>query len=192
MGLLKRIGYMVGVMGIISFCMPVLASENKEIQTEPIIEYEPIPQKDIEIVFIEPVEETALPDCPYTQEEIDLMARVVMSESSILPMDGKQAVAQTILNRVASEKYPDTISEVVYQVINGHKQYSTAWNGEPNADCYYAVEGAIEYPNAYPTDMFWFRTEYPHTFAHFYTQCGNTFFNTEIDYLNMEITNDNS
>lgn len=179
MGLLKRIGYMVGVMGIISFCMPVLASENKEIQTEPIIEYEPIPQKDIEIIFIEPVEETALSDCPYTQEEIDLMARVVMSEASILPIEGKQAVAQTVLNRLESGHWGDTISEVIYYPY----AYSTADNGAPSEDCYYAVMGAIDYPNAFPTDMYYFRTDYPHSFGYEYLIIGNTYFNTEKDYL---------
>lgn len=195
MGLLKRIGYIVGVLGIISFCVPVLPSENKPIQEQPIIEYEPIPQKDIEIVFIDPVEETALSDCPYTEEEIDLLARLVMAEGGILPMDGKQAIAQTVLNRVASDSFPDTISDVIYEVKHGVIQFSASpklYAEEPTLECYYAVEGAIEYPDAYPTDMFWFRIDYPHKFAHFYTQIGNTFFNTEIDYLNMEVTNDNS
>ena len=179
MGLLKRIGYIVGVLGIISFCVPVLPSENKEIQEKTIIEYEPIPAEDIEIIFIDPVVEPALPDCPYTKEEIELMARVVMSESSILPIEGKQAVAQTILNRLESGRWGNTVSEV----INYPSAYSTADNGDPSEECYYAVMGAIDYPNAFPTDMYYFRTDYPHSFGYEYLIIGNTYFNTEKDYL---------
>ena len=176
MGLLKRVGYIVGVMGIISFCAPVLSSESKEIPQTETIKYEPIPTSNIEIVIIDLTEEeTALTDCPYSQEEIDLMARVVMSEASILPMDGKQAVAQTILNRLQDGRWGETITEVVYYP----NAYSTANNGEPTAECYYAVMGAIEYPSAFPTDMFWFRTDHSHIFGYEYARIGNTYFSTE-------------
>lgn len=114
----------------------------------------------------------------FSKEEIDLMARVVMSEASVLSIDAKQAVAQTILNRLQDGRWGNTISEVVYYP----NAYSTADNGEPNADCYYAVESAIMYPTAFPTDMFWFRTNYYHSFGYEYTSIGNTFFSTETNH----------
>jgi len=118
-----------------------------------------------------------------SEEDRDLMARVVMSEASILPIEGKQAVAQTILNRLADGRWGDTIEEVV----NYPLAYSTADNGEPTAECYYAVDGAIEYPEAFPTNMFYFRSGHYHSFANDslhrlqdYTQIGNTYFSTEV------------
>lgn len=90
-----------------------------------------------------------------TDEEIDLMARVVMSEASVLNSDSKQAVAQVIVNRVRSNfkqyKYQTTVSEV----INKPKQFSTQDNGTPNAECYEAVYAALTY-EGFPPDMLWF------------------------------------
>lgn len=106
------------------------------------------------------IEETETESAPkylidVTDEEIDLMARVVMSEASVLDSDSKQAVAQVIVNRVRSEfkqyKYQATVSEV----INKPKQFSTQDNGEPNAECYEAVYAALTY-EGFPTDMLWF------------------------------------
>lgn len=42
------------------------------------------------------------------------------------PVDGQIAVAQVILNRVASPRYPDTICEVVYQ------PHQFSWARQPN------------------------------------------------------------
>lgn len=112
----------------------------------------------------------------YTDSEIDMMARVVMSEASLLPQDGKQAVAQTIINRLNSDRFPDTVSEVIYQP----SQYYTGDNGDPTPECYDAVYAAIEYVG-FPTDMYYFRRDDFHTFGYPYCQIGNTFFSTEAE-----------
>lgn len=96
-----------------------------------------------------------------TPEEIDLMARVVMSEASTLSSDAKQAIATTIVNRVRDKesdfRNQNTVTEVVYHV----NAYSTSDNGEPNEDCYEAVYNALRY-EAFPTDMFMFREDKYH------------------------------
>lgn len=109
-----------------------------------------------------------------SDEEIDLMARVVMSEASILGFDAKQAIAQTIVNRVRDGKWGSTITEVV----SYPNSYSTYNNGYPNADCYEAVRYALMY-EAFPTDMFYFRTDYYHNFGYPYCHIENTYFSTE-------------
>lgn len=117
-----------------------------------------------------------------SEEDRELLARLVMAEGGILPMDGKQAVAQTVLNRVASDLFPDTISDVIYEVRYGVPQFSAVpklYAEEPTWECYYAVDGAVEYPEAFPTDMYYFRTGEYHDFAEDYCQIGNTFFSTE-------------
>lgn len=114
-----------------------------------------------------------------TQEDIDLMARVVMSEASILSYDAKQAIAQTIVNRVRTDfrdfRNQNSVSEVVYHP----NAYSTQDNGEPNEDCYRAVEAALMY-EGFPTDMFWFREDHYHNFGTPYCHIGTTYFSRGI------------
>lgn len=122
-------------------------------------------------------EETVNYRIEITEEERDLMARVVMSEASVLNGDGKIAVASVIVNRALAKGFPDTVKEVIEQP----NQFSTADNGEPTEECYLAVESALLF-EAYPWDMFWFRTDYPHSWGYEYTRIGNTVFSTKGDY----------
>ena len=78
-----------------------------------------------------------------TAEERELLARVVYAESNTEPIEGQIAVAQVVLNRVRSESFPDTVSEVIYQ----ERQFSTAsilGSVVPNETNYEAVDAAFE------------------------------------------------
>ena len=107
---------------------------------------------------------------PYTDAEVELLARVIMSEGSILPYHGKIAVMATIMNRVRSDKFPNTIKEVIYQ----ENQYSTADNGTPSQECYDANYDYIE--SGGPEDLYYFSSGCPHPFGSVYCQIGNTYF----------------
>ena len=48
-------------------------------------------------------------------EEIDCMARNIYFEARSLGTAGKMAVAQVTMNRVANERFPSTICDVVYE-----------------------------------------------------------------------------
>ena len=111
-----------------------------------------------------------------TEEDIALMARVVMSEvgADRIDIDVKQAVAQTIVNRVRDGRWGTTVTEVVTYP----NAYSTADNGEPTAECWDAVEAALLY-EAFPLDMFYFRENHYHSFGEPYLKLGTTFFSTE-------------
>ena len=50
-----------------------------------------------------------------TEEEIDLLARIVWLESSGEPVEGQEAVVEVIFNRMASDLYPDTLYDVLSQ-----------------------------------------------------------------------------
>ena len=67
----------------------------------------------------------------YTEEEIDLIALVTMAEAEGESEYGKRLVIDTILNRVESEHFPDTVSEVVYQP----NHFEAMWNGRVDK-CY--------------------------------------------------------
>lgn len=122
----------------------------------------------------EPQDPLVITYVEYTDEEIALMARVVMSEASLLPFDAKEAIAQTIINRVMSGDYSDSVIDVIYQ----EAQYSTADNGEVTEECFEAVKAAIEY-KPFPMDMFYFRQDRYHSFGYPYMKIGNTYFSTK-------------
>lgn len=67
----------------------------------------------------------------FTNVEIDLMALVTMAEAEGEPEYGKRLVIDTILNRVDSEHFPDTIKEVIYQP----HQFTSMHNGRVDR-CY--------------------------------------------------------
>ena len=78
-----------------------------------------------------------------TAEERELLARVVYAEANTETLEGQIAVAQVVLNRVRSESFPDTVSEVVFQ----DGQFSTAsilGSVVPNETNYEAVDAAFE------------------------------------------------
>ncbi len=51
----------------------------------------------------------------YTKEELDLLAQAMASEAGNQKKEGLYGVGYNILNRVGSDKYPNTIKEVVLQ-----------------------------------------------------------------------------
>ena len=51
---------------------------------------------------------------PYTEKELYWMSRIISAESRGEPLLGKLAVGTVVLNRVASEEFPDTIYDVIF------------------------------------------------------------------------------
>ena len=89
-----------------------------------------------------------------TEDERELLARVVYAESNTETLEGQIAVAQVVLNRVRSESFPDTVSEVIYQ----ERQFSTAPildSVTPTENNYEAVDLAFEL-EVVPYDVLYF------------------------------------
>lgn len=118
------------------------------------------------------------PALEISDSDMDLLARVVMSEASTEPFDCKQAVAAVVLNRYRSGKYGNNLSNI----INAPNQFSTQDNGEPTEECYEAVRMAIEYPNCFPADMLYFKTGGYFSKYNDYAVIGKTYFSTVIDH----------
>lgn len=78
-----------------------------------------------------------------TQDDIELMAKLVAAESIGEPYTGKIAVASVVLNRVANPKFPNSIQGVIFQ----KNAFSCVRNNQiistPNEDCYRAVYESI-------------------------------------------------
>ena len=65
------------------------------------------------------IEEIAVPEHKpvynYTEEELDLLARLIYSEGGIESYDTQLKIGSVVMNRVDDPYFPDTIREVIYQ-----------------------------------------------------------------------------
>lgn len=98
------------------------------VATEPMVLYQAMPtvmaaKVSKPLMPLEPVKE-AWP-YPITQEEIDLIALVTMAEAEGETELGKRLVIDTILNRMDSPHFPDTVHDVIYYP----NAFSVMWNG---------------------------------------------------------------
>lgn len=64
-----------------------------------------------------------------TEDELEVLLRIVEAEAGCEDEDGKLLVANVILNRLNSPKFPDSITEIVFQRENGVVQFSPVYDG---------------------------------------------------------------
>lgn len=110
------------------------------------------------------------------EESYEILCRIVEAEAGNEDETGRMLVANVVLNRVESSRFPNTVKEVVFQKKGGHCQFSPVANGR-----YYQVKvsektrsavekvlrgadesrGALYFVNRYaanPDSMSWFDT----------------------------------
>ncbi len=79
----------------------------------------------------------------YQESELSLLARLVSGEARGEPYIGQVAVAAVVLNRVRSDKFPDTVSGVIFQP----GAFDAVWDGqfdmEPTSSCIRAARDAM-------------------------------------------------
>ena len=78
-------------------------------------------------------------DCSELQRESKYQLEQAEAEAGCEDEDGKLLVANVILNRLNSEKFPDSITEIVFQRENGVSQFSPIADGS-----YYKVSVSEE------------------------------------------------
>lgn len=104
----------------------------------------------------------------YSNEEVNLLAKVISAEARGESYEGQVAVGAVILNRVAHPSFPDTISGVVYQNGAFSCVYDSNWY-QPVADSAKRAAqdalngwdpsgGAVYYYNPEKTNDKWIRT----------------------------------
>lgn len=64
-----------------------------------------------------------------TEEDYEVLLRIVEAEAGGEDEDGKLLVANVVLNRMNHERFPNTVSEVVFQQSNGTTQFSPVASG---------------------------------------------------------------
>lgn len=77
------------------------------------------------------------------KEESDnyLLAKIAMAEAEGEDITGKALVIRVVLNRLESEKFPDSVKDIIFE----DKQFASITDGrwdrvEPNKECWKAVE----------------------------------------------------
>lgn len=94
-------------------------------------------------------------DLELSQEDKDLIARLLCAEAESEPFEGQQAIAEVILNRMTAENFPDTVRGVIY----AEGQFLAANNlylAEPTHTQYEAIERAYNGPYVVDGDVVFF------------------------------------
>ena len=113
------------------------------------------------------------PEIELTWAEMELLARVVWVEARGESFEGQQAVAEVVFNRMVSDKFPNTLAEVIYQ-NDQFRSVPYLDEAEPSQTQYEAIEAALEGPNVLPMDVFYFATY--KTNAYVWGEIGNHIF----------------
>lgn len=84
----------------------------------------------------------------YDAESLFWLARVIRAEAEGEPLLGKIAVGNVVMNRVASELFPDTVYEVIFDTRGGSVQFYRPGDvhvqKEPTAECLLAAMICLE------------------------------------------------
>lgn len=100
------------------------------------------------------------PEITLTQEDTELLAKLVWAEARGESAEGQQAVAEVVLNRMHSDGFPSAIRDVIY----GEGQFRSAdklEEAEPWQAQWEAVEKAIYGPYVLPEGVTYFATTQP-------------------------------
>jgi N-acetylmuramoyl-L-alanine amidase len=145
---------MVALCGAVGKCMenPEDIVESQHETTRP----QPVPTIQVDTQEDEVKAEAVIPMCPkftyskdWGYEDSYLLAKIAMAEAEGCNIQTKTLVIMTVLNRVWSDEFPDTIEDVIFQEYNGVYQFTPIANGrwnrvEPNDDCWEAVQVVME------------------------------------------------
>lgn len=170
-----------------AYCAPLpMKNESQEIIKPEIIPYEKIdlseliyepPESDPVGVVIHEVlaDEKPMPETVISEEDAELLAIVTMAEAEGEPEEGQRLVIDTILNRMDSPYFPDTVYDVVYQP----GQFTSMWNGR--ADRCYVKDDilALVYEEADSrtnSEVVFFRTRHYSTYGVPMFQVGHHYF----------------
>lgn len=106
--------------------------EQKEQEIEMLIKKEMIKRNKVELdetdvvkVLEEEVNATPTHSHGYTSQEIEVLHRITEAEATGASIEAKKNVASVIINRVRSDRFPDTIEGVVFQ----KSQFSPIYDG---------------------------------------------------------------
>ena len=103
--------------------------------------------------------EPRYPEITLTPEEYELLAEVIWVEARGESAEGQQAIAEIVFNRMLSEDFPDTLTDVIY-ADGQFRSVEFLEDAEPCQAQYDAIDDALAGPYVLPVDVFHFAT-YP-------------------------------
>ncbi len=149
-----------------------------ETQSVEVIEMETPKASFEEVVdFVNEPTEIVDEESTVSEKEIELLALITMAEAGGEPADGQRLVIDVILNRVDSDRFPNTITEVIYQP----NQFSPMLNGAIER-CYVRddiYQLVLEELESRTNDVvLYFRANHYHNFGTPVVQVGGHYFST--------------
>ena len=139
-----RLPALVVALGMLSSAIIVFAKGNSKSE-----EIAPIPT-------VQKVTSSQYSEFSYSKdwdyEDSYLLAKIAMAEAEGENIQTKTLVILTVLNRVHSDEFPDTIYDVIFQYNPESDVYQFSpvmpggrwWTTEPNEDCWEAVKVVME------------------------------------------------
>lgn len=109
-------------------------------------------ETEVEEVDIEDTETEVVSSPPYSMDDLEYLAHLIYAEVGNLSEDAHWYCGCVVLNRVASDDYPDTIQDV----INQKGQYSThksMWSKEPDDMSWEIAEELLLYGSDIPSNV---------------------------------------
>lgn len=164
------------LLGRTEMLINMVAEEQPESKSLKVDSIEEIPQAEPLVTIEEPEEEEVyIPEV--SEEEIELIARITWCEAGAECEEGKRLVIDTILNRVDSDHFPDSIEGVIFQP----NQFSPVSNGafdkaEVREDIYQLVLEELE--SRTDDDVVFFRAGRYHKWGTPLFQVGNHYFSS--------------
>jgi N-acetylmuramoyl-L-alanine amidase len=138
--LLRIIAVLLVLLAVLTVANIVLAISDKNAEKAALKENTKTEQK------LEIEEKTTEKETPwYTQEELDLMARLIYFEARGESYEGQVAVGAVVINRLHTKGFPNTIYDVIYQKNQFSPVASSKWESEivDFGTCYQAAREAL-------------------------------------------------
>jgi N-acetylmuramoyl-L-alanine amidase len=98
----------------------------------------------------------------YNSDDLYWLARIIRAESQGESLEGKMAVGNVVLNRVASTEYPDSVYEVIFDKTYGTQFTPTASGtiyNEPDAESIVAAKLCLEGYNVAGDSLYFFNKQ---------------------------------
>lgn len=80
----------------------------------------------------------------FTEKEKYMLAKIAMAEAEGCRIKAKELVIRTVLSRIESDMFPNTVEEVIFQKNQFTPISDGRWNKvEPNEECWQALENVL-------------------------------------------------
>ena len=107
-----------------------------------------------------------MPPVEFSENNLYLLAHVICGEAQNCDRKEQEYVGSVVLNRVASNRFPNTLEEVLYQP----GQYACTWDGnyskEPTKLNWEVAEYLLKNGSVLPGDVVWQSAEFQGTYLY--------------------------